>query len=125
MASNRRRRLERIEEAGRVREAWFPPEPYARIRGEAREDIARAEAEGEEAPYRVGDDGIIYATSDGRPVRHSENVYAVLDERFRRLDAEISAAGRRSGASRPGPRPTRGRGVGVEPRLPRHKAQRR
>jgi len=87
-----KRRLSRLQnDAAAGRETpWSPPKTYARIRDDAREDIARAEAEGDEPPYRIGGDGTIYATSDGRPVRHRGDYVAVLDERIRELDARAA-----------------------------------
>jgi hypothetical protein len=87
-----KRRLDRLQDAaGREPPRWSPPETYARIRDDAREEIARDEAEGWEPLYRVDGDGIVRAASDGRPVRHGGDYTAVLDEHIRRLDTEIAA----------------------------------
>jgi len=88
-----KRRLGRLQNGARAagREPpWSPPETYARIRDDAREDIARAEAGGDEPLYRIGGDGVVCATSDGRPVRHRGDYVAVLDERIRELDARAA-----------------------------------
>ena len=87
-----KRRLARLQDAAHEREAsWSPPETYARIRDDAREKIARDEAEGCEPIYLVDRDGIVRAASDGRPVRHLGDYIAVLDEHVRRLDAQIAS----------------------------------
>ena len=90
-----KRRLARLHDAaahdaGRQSPRWSPPETYARIRDDAREDIARDEAEGRDPIYRIDGDGIVRAASDGRPVRHGGDYGAVLDEHIRELEAEIA-----------------------------------
>ena len=91
-SGNLRRRLDRVEATGRFAPpTWSSPEVYAGLVEGAQEDIARAETEGERPLYRVGDDGVIYAASDGRPIRHSADYVGVLDERIRELEAEIVA----------------------------------
>jgi hypothetical protein len=92
-SGNLRRRLDRLEATGRFAPpTWSSPEVYAQLVEGAREDIAGAETEGERPLYRVGDDGVIYAASDGRPIRHSHDYYVgVLDERIRELEAEVVA----------------------------------
>ena len=87
-----KRRLDRLHNA--VRDAgreppWSAPHVYARLVEDAREDIARDARIGGRPLYRI-DGGIIYAASDGRPVRHSGDYVGVLDEHIRELDAEIA-----------------------------------
>jgi hypothetical protein len=87
-----KRRLDRLHNAAHNagREPpWSPPHVYARLVEDAREDIARDARIGGRPLYRI-DDGIIYATSDGRPIRHSGDYVGVLDEHIRELDAHIA-----------------------------------
>ena len=87
-----KRRLDRLHnaahDAGRE-PPWSPPHVYTRLVEDAREDIARDTRIGGRPLYRM-DGGIIYATSDGRPVRHPGDYVGVLDEHIRELDAEIA-----------------------------------
>ena len=87
-----KRRLDRLHDAARDagrKPPWSPPHVYARLVEDAREGIARDARIGGRPLYRI-DGGIIYAASDGRPVRHSGDYVGVLDEHIRELDAEIA-----------------------------------
>ncbi len=126
-----KRRLKRLQDAQDDAEReppWSPPETYARIRDDAREDIARAQAEGVEPLYWIDAAGIIRATSDGRPVRHGSDYGAVLDERIRELDAEIAeiearmtpqelAESRREQAKRDADFEARAAGLGLDEKI--------
>ena len=97
-----KRRLARLQDAAheRPRRWWSTPETYTRIRDDAREKIARDEAEGWEPIYLVDGDGIVRAASDGRPVRHLGDYIAMLDEHIRRIDARIESLDAAEGGGR-------------------------
>jgi hypothetical protein len=71
---------------------WSPPEVYARLREDAREEIERDSEIGVEPLFWIDDAGIIRATDDGSFVRHLGDYVRAGDRNIKRLEAEIAEA---------------------------------
>lgn len=81
-----KRRLERLEQTASssgghpVEEVWAAPAAYARLREDTRAEIEEDLELGAEPLFRIDDEGIVRASSDGRPVRHIGDYFRVLNE---------------------------------------------
>ena len=81
-----RHRLKRLEDASQVPsvEVWSPPAAYARLRNDARAEIEADKELGMEPLFRIDEAGIVRASSDNRPIRHTGDYIGVYDEQIAR-----------------------------------------
>ncbi len=71
---------------------WSPPEVYAGLREDARDNIERDLKIGKEPLFWIDDAGIIRASDDGSFVRHMGDYVRAGDRNIKRLTAEIAEA---------------------------------
>ncbi len=71
---------------------WSPPEVYAGLREDARDNIERDLKIGKEPLFWIDDAGIIRAVDDGSFVRHMGDYVRAGDRNIKRLTAEIAEA---------------------------------
>jgi len=71
---------------------WSPPEVYAGLREDARDNIERDLKIGQEPLFWIDDAGIIRAVDDGSFVRHLGDYVRAGDRNIKRLTAEIAEA---------------------------------
>jgi len=89
---SRLRQLEAKTPDQRPEPPWSPPEVYAGLREDARDNIERDLKIGQEPLFWIDDAGIIRAVDDGSFVRHLGDYVRAGDRNIKRLTAEIAEA---------------------------------